>query len=306
MSINTLQKAVFATTAYFDLFDYALSVDELQLLLLGEHSYSRDHLVRYLTESPKFETLEELVYFPGRQQLVSLKKQKIAHADELWQKTYRFARILSWIPCIKAVFVCNTLAYNNPHIGSDIDLFIIAKKNRLFLARTLVTLVTQLSGQRRYRKKIAGRFCLSFFISETTMNLYKIALKPRDIYLAYWVKTLRPIIDRNCLDRFEAHNTDFIRRYFPGRLTLNRDSLTHISRGQKIIVWLMEFILQSFLFNPVEKTLQWWQLGRAEKKRIQLDDNSGIVLSKTMLKFHNIDRRSSVLARWNERLHRKV
>lgn len=57
-------------------------------------------------------------------------------------------------------------------------------------------------GQRKSSNNHAGKFCLSFFITEDAMNFAKIAIKD-DIYLSYWIQTLRPILNRkHTFDKF--------------------------------------------------------------------------------------------------------
>jgi hypothetical protein len=85
---------------------------------------------------------------------------------------------------------------NAAHKDSDIDLFIITKNNRIWTTRICFTLILTLLGQRKTTKKHAGKFCLSFFITENYLNLENIAIK-NDIYLKYWIESLVPIINKN-------------------------------------------------------------------------------------------------------------
>jgi len=97
---------------------------------------------------------------------------------------------------------------NACHEGSDIDLFIIAKENRLWTVRILTTLYFSILGQRKTNKKHAGKFCLSFFITEKKLNFQDFALKD-DIYLYFWIVFLKPLLDKeNIYERFlKAQNT---------------------------------------------------------------------------------------------------
>jgi len=108
---------------------------------------------------------------------------------KMWKKARRYVRFLQIVPFVRMVSVCNNLAFSKVREGSDIDIFIIAKNGRLFLVRSFVTFLLQILGVRRHGKKISKRFCLSFFIDESVMDLSKIALE-NDIYLAFWIKIL--------------------------------------------------------------------------------------------------------------------
>ncbi len=118
------------------------------------------------------------------------------------------------------VALCNSRAMGEANENSDIDLFIITKKNALWTGRFLVTLFSALLGVRRknthgltkgtpeYIKKTKNRFCLSFFITEEYLNLSDIRLKPRDPYLDRWMETLIPLVNKNNVyERFIKANS---------------------------------------------------------------------------------------------------
>ena len=97
---------------------------------------------------------------------------------------------------------------NACHKDSDIDLFVITKPNRLWTARIFLTLALSILGQRKTATQHAGKFCLSFFISEKNLSLENIALE-NDIYLSYWIQTLKPILNRRrVFERFLEENKE--------------------------------------------------------------------------------------------------
>lgn len=304
MIVKNIKQAVLSTAAFFDIFDFAPSLDELEYYLFGPIKHQRHHLASYIKESPLL-TLKNAVFFlQGRDVLEKRREQKKYISEKHWGKSTRLIRKLAYLPFLKAVCVCNNLAYNNADENSDIDLFIIAAKNRLFLVRTLVTLVTHLAGVRRHGQKISGRVCLSFFVSEDALNLSMVALRPLDIYLAFWLKTLKPVLDRGVMTKFEKNNRKFMKKYFPGIYTVNRCRQERVSERAQAYTSFGEWILGGFCGDMVEKMLKRWQLARAEKKRCRLDDNSGVILSETMLKFHNLDRRRRVNELWLNRMRK--
>ncbi|MBI4231920.1 hypothetical protein HY605_01695, partial [Candidatus Peregrinibacteria bacterium] len=120
---------------------------------------------------------------------------------KLWQRVNRYVKFLEWIPFLRMLAVCNNLAFDRVTAGSDIDLFIVAKKGRLFIVRTLVTGVLHVLGVRRHGDKVAGRFCLSFFVDDCALDLKKLAIE-RDIYLAFWIFSMKPVIDDGVSEKF--------------------------------------------------------------------------------------------------------
>jgi hypothetical protein len=82
------------------------------------------------------------------------------------------------------------------HEKSDIDLFVVTEKSRLWLVRICMTLYFSIARLRKTSSKHTGTFCLSFFIDTDALDFSKIAIED-DIYLFYWLLTLKPILDYN-------------------------------------------------------------------------------------------------------------
>jgi predicted nucleotidyltransferase len=99
------------------------------------------------------------------------------------------------------IALCNSRAMGKADKNSDIDLFVITKKENLWTARFIVTAITAILGVRRRNthglKKTKDKFCLSFFITEEAMNLGDIRLQPNDPYLDRWIYTLLPLVNKN-------------------------------------------------------------------------------------------------------------
>jgi len=226
------------------------------------------------------------------------KKQKLRHA--FFKKVRRTQAWLALCPFIKLIAVCNTLPLGDVREDSDIDLFVVTQKNRLFIARLGLTVLTSLLGVRRHGRKIRKRFCLSFYVTEEHLNLEGLALKPLDLYLAYWVKTLEPITgDFHTYETFLRENA-WIKALFatiqPKKRYFRKSSFL-----QQFVRGTMEKLLNHDLW---ERKAQNHQLRRIREKAAQLSDASGTVISETMLKFHDHDARSTVLQNWTHSLEK--
>lgn len=270
--LSSPQERILATLLFFNLQGRALTLTELQNWMLGG---PLNDLQGTLKKIPKVQSQNGFYWIEGQLDLPSfLEGQK--RAQDYWRKIHRCKWIFKLCPHLKQVYVCNSLALGSPKENSDIDLFIVTKSGRLFTARLWVTLWTQILGLRRHGEKIRKRFCLSFFVSEEAMNLKNITLEPEDIYLAFWLKTLVPIYgsSKSHQDFLEANN--WVEDYFGGKSKSDWSP----TKGKE---------------NWLEKKLRTWQLKRAQEKAKQLKEPSGTVINKTMLKFHNHDRRRKIM-----------
>lgn len=287
VAARDLSDAIFRTIAFFDVLDYCLTVDEVCDRLIGFRA-SRDEVLLGLAMCSEIEREDEFYFLKGRSELVKLRVESEPFHRAQWKKVERWRWIFSLTPFLKQVYVCNTLGMTQARPGSDIDLFIITKRNRLFLVRTWLLILTQLFGLRRHGKQVEGRFCLSFFVDEDHMDLSELLLRPYDIYFAYWLLLLKPV--RRFSPSLLGAN-EWMERYFSGT---NLNSEKYESTGSRSF-------FSSFL-DSIESILAGWQLRRARAKFEILGSPQGVVLEKYCLKFHDQDMRNIYRQRWEKRI----
>lgn len=186
-------------------------------------------------------------------------------------------RLLQRVPFVRMAAVCNNVAMGMHTEDSDIDLFFVIKKGRLFTSRFLITALLHILGVRRHGEKIKQRFCLSFFIDDENLNLERIAIED-DYYLMHWCQTMIPFIDRSVLNRFENEN-----KWVPN-LRVRRDYL--LSEKKPLFEWLFG--------DFIEGRLKRWQFKRALGKMNNLPRSHGVIVNDHILKFHDRDRREDL------------
>lgn len=296
--INT-KLSVLSTMSYFDLFDIALTEEEiLEYLLFGEPDYKKIDI--YLWESQLINEFNGFFFLKDNRQIHKDFFHKLERAKSYWKKVRRYQWLFSICPFVKLVAVCNSLTINDVRENSDIDLLVVTEKNKLFAARFFMTLLTGIFGVRRHGKKTRARFCLSFYISEEKTKISDLAIKPYDIYLAFWLKTLQPISgDYKVYEQIMEDNKQFLDFYFKSpsvhkKRYFRARTLIH----KKLKNWLEK------LFNApnfLEKTRER-QLERINKKYKKLEDNSGTIISDDILKFHDQDARDKIRSQWEEKV----
>lgn len=306
---------------YFDLFDYPLKKEEiLNFAKIQKEEWTNS----------KIEVKDNFYFLKGRSEIIETRRRREEHAKKLWKKTHFYIRFLKFVPFLKMVAVCNTLAFNHPEKDSDIDLFIVTGKNRLWTARVLTTFLLQILGVRRHGKKVSGRFCLSFWCTEETLDLEKIQIKPQDPYLAFWCLTLQPVLNNDLYKNFIQKNTEWIEKKY--RLALKSpyetegdtggvgiqksqqtpcltksqtapfDSAQVTAISSNLFASLFEKILNGYIGNSIENFLKNKLKPRAEKKAKIAGPQSSIIISDQILKFHNHDKRKEVYENWNAKL----
>lgn len=286
--ILILKMQLKAILRYFDLFDYPLTKEELlNFTQIKPEEWA----------NPEIQEKNGYYFLNGREKIIETRIKREEYAKQLWLKTYFYLRILKYLPFLKMVAVCNTLAFNHPEKESDIDLFIVTSKNRLWIARILTTFCLQLLGVRRHGNKISGRFCLSFWCTEDAINLEQIQIKPLDPYLAFWCLTLKPVLDNNLYEKFIEENSLWIKNQYSLNFKKEQKSAFYQTN---FIGKFLEFLLKEKFGNFLEAKIKKILKPRTEKKATKANQDSSLIISDTMLKFHNKDKRAEIVKKWQK------
>jgi len=217
-------------------------------------------------------------------------EQRLASAAVL-HKAQRWAGLIGRLPSVAGVLLCNSAALGTATAGSDIDVLIVTRAGRIWTARAWCTAVLHLLRLRRHGNKIAGRFCLSFFVDERALDFSQIAIGKYDPYLAAWTATLRPLHgERVAADIFQK-NQKLLQRHKLRAEWLSGDKQTDKKLRKPTTVG-----------NWLEDLLHRWLRPRSEHKRALLADARGTIISDQYLKFHDRDVRWEVAEKMRSRL----
>ena len=330
--MSNLERSILATLVYFDIFDYPLTLIEIWRYLYRQSTIDNQQSVisnQRLTSDKRqmmfsifdiqktLESSEKLkkavsykngfYFLKGREKLVRKRQEHYSIAQSKWKIAQKAAKYLQLVPFIKMIAVCNTLAYDNTTEKSDIDFFIVVKSDRIWTARFLAILIIYLLGLRPTSKRIKDKICLSFYTTDKLLNLERIALKPYDIYLAYWINQIIPLVNReNTYARFIQSNVVWTKKYFhlplgTAKYLLQRETP---DRGLfSLIRVTKEKILGTRIANILEKGLRKIQLIFMSKTKKNLAKKLGteVIISNEMLKFHESDRREKFRRRFEEK-----
>ena len=224
-----LQTSIIKTLAYFDVFNYPLTKEELFRYLYTEGTEKMDYTefldqLEQLQQLKHFQHRDGFYFLPGRSEIVDDRQNKVKIMEKKFKIAYKGIKKIARVPFVRAVFVCNTLSGPGLDDDSDIDVFVIVKHGRLWLARIFVTLKLSLFGLRRTKRRIKNKICLSFYLADDSLNLEKVAIENDssaealakvDIYLMYWLAQLIPFYDpENLLSSLQKANI-WVSKFLP-------------------------------------------------------------------------------------------
>jgi len=303
-----IKEAIIKTVAFFDLFDYPLTVDEIWKYLWLPDSSPMDPIkLKTILALPEIQTAissrNNFYFLAGRESIVEVRRVSLVYTRRKIRRARFAARILKYFVGVKMMAAVNSVVLGSVKKESDIDLFIVVARERMWLSRLMVTALIHVFGLRRHGKKITNRLCLSFYVTEDHLDIGDVMLE-RDPYFCYWLATLAPIYDDGCYENFIRMNSwlkKFLPNFFveaPARFPKAGDSI--FSRLTKYLDGLWYF---SFIGAWCEVRAKRMQLKKMAGNLNSLASfpDSRVVVSDTMLKFHEFDRREEFRNQWEEK-----
>jgi len=237
------------------------------------------------------------------------KKKETEVEKRFYKKTEKYLRFIKWIPGLRMIWIGNSISMNSATKNSDIDLFIVTDKNRMWLVRILITLIFQILQVRKTDKKHAWRFCLSFFCEIDWLDFSSFALK-KDPYLYFWILYFKPILDFwNTYDLFLEKNSSWAcfeefkdilennKKYIKYKKQKNKNKLNVTNKiVDKLKIEKQEVkepYYKKFL-NKINKIFKEIFLAKTLKNYKKLWKPYWIIINDKILKFHNWDIRKKV------------
>ncbi len=297
--MTQLANSIYKTLAFFDAQDLALTLLELSNYLVapspGEEREGQQAGVRlYDMEKVILNELAHKIghkdgfyFLRGREELLKQRRYHYQTSLVRFRKAKKYLWFLRFIPYLRAVALSGSQALLNSNELSDIDLFVITKKNRIWLSRLLLSFYFQLLGQRRYGKHVANRFCLNHYLSEGLE-----ISQDQNLYTAVEYASLIPVLGAEELQGFWARNPWLGKFLAEPTLELRpRFFNFQFGRLQRPLEIILDFTL-ALLLN--------WLSGIYQKRRIKMQEH--ILVSDDELSFHPGSRGQKVLVKFYEKI----
>lgn len=284
--MTPLQSAIIATLAFFRLFARPLRMDEVQRWLYGMQA-DKSEIEIALRAMPEVREEKGFWYLQAAEYPDRVLQQQ--ENSVLRSRIFQYLPALRHIPGIRMCAVGNTVAFDAATPDSDIDLFIVARPGMLWFVRLVATMLLHVRGVRRHGNKVAGRFCLSFFVDMSAMDLSAVAIED-DVYLRYWIATLLPVFGQETWEALQEANHTFVLEKIPAAFPLAPTGPVPVHAGSE------NFLLGAG--NFLLRGIRWLQMSKMRHLPVKLGPGAYVVVNDHMLKFHNNDRRTYFRDQW--------
>ncbi len=287
--------------AFFDLFDLPLNSFDIWQSLRVKVSYEEVLDVLEKDVTGILDKQGPFYFLKGREKMLTKARRQFHLSQRKKKIAKKASNILKFVNGVKMVAVCNNFYYQEE---SDIDVFIVIRKNRIWTARSISTLLLHIFGLRRHGKKIKDRICLSFYITEDRRYIRDIALPDNDPYLDFWIKNLNQLYDKGLYSYFLKDN-DWLKKRFPNMIKISPvDSWTVKDNFFSNMVKRVNGLwFDNFLGDMVEKAFKKIQIYKmsGNKSSLSSQPDSRVLISDDILKFHENDRRREFKKRLNDK-----
>lgn len=203
-----MEKAILQTLIYADIFEFPLKAWEIHKWLIKKKASlpEVEKGLRRLLKRGAILEKDGMYVLRGKGRLFKKRLDKIGPSQRYLHDAEMICKIMKIVPWIKLIGISGNLAMENAEEKDDIDLFVITKKNRLWLSRFFSLVILALLERRRTkgdtRTSAAGKFCLNLLLEEDQLEQER-----KDLYIAHEVLQMRVLWDRsNTYEQFLLSN----------------------------------------------------------------------------------------------------
>jgi hypothetical protein len=250
---DPLAVAILKTLSYADLFDYALTREEVFRFLIGMRA-SRSEIDRALDDHSRLNgnvvRVDGFVILPARQDLVAGRVHWRTVARDQSSHAASYARLIAHLPFVRMVALTGGLAMENAR-DDDIDYMIVTAPRRLWLVRGLTVVLVRLARLRGHR------LCPNFLVTENSLTI-----PDENLYTAHEIVQMIPLYGLAAYNQFRKLNR-WTENYLP-----NSDEPFHLKPERPLshVGFLLKRVFERSLGGAVGDRLERWEMKRKIRK----------------------------------------
>ncbi len=307
--MTEIEKAILATLAYYDIFDYPLTGFEIWRYLICRKNFDGEKI----QAGDLFETLKEseflrekishkfgFYFLCGRGEIVEKRLWRKKLADQKWKKLKRIFKIVALVPFVRGIFVSGSLAMENSKDDSDVDIIVVAQNGRIWTVRTFMTLLTSMLGVRRHGEKTKDRICLNHYITDKSLKIPFESLYNAESYV-HLVNVYDE--DGKIFQEFQIEN-NWLKKYILNYKISELKNVRTIKRSRIFlpISKAAEFMLSGFAGKYLENIFCTIESRRIQKDPLYKKAGGRITIDNSQLEFHPDSHENFIIPEFNQRM----
>ncbi len=241
VTISTLGKSIIRTLAYYDIFDYPLTAEEI-------HQNLQTINVTLKDVSDEIEILSEnnLIYKKNNFYLLIKNDNYISRriagnklADKKINSAYKMTKFIAKFPYVRGVMLSGSISKGYMEKDSDVDYFIITNPNRLWVTRLLLMLFKKI-----FLLNSRKIFCINYFVDTETLEI-----EEKNIFTATELATLIPTYGTDLYEELYSKNI-WIKDFYPN--FPKRETSKIAEQNKSIVKTFFEKLLNNSLGDKLD------------------------------------------------------
>ncbi len=249
---DLIANAILDTLSYADLFDYALTADEVHRYLIGVRA-SREEIDRVLDDHSRLNgnvcRVNGFLTLPERESSVSSRLLWSVQARRLWRRARFYSSIIAYLPFVRMVAISGGLAMDNAR-DFDMDLLIVTAPGRLWLVRGLVVALVRVARLR------GDKLCPNFLLTENAL-----LIPSRDLYNAHEIAQMAPLYGFEIYRKMRTLNA-WAKEFLPNAFEANEIESKPLNRAG---AWVKEMFERMLNGKPGDR-IEAWEMSRKIRK----------------------------------------
>ncbi len=242
ITLSQTELAVIKLLAYYHVFHHPLTVGEIteRIQIKGVDRGEIEKNLKDLVSTGAICEYNAYYFLEDPQSIVKRRQDGETRAKQLMKTAHRMSKVIYAFPFVRAVLISGSLSKGSVPEDADIDYFIITKKNRLWIARTLLVLFKRifLLGSKKY-------FCVNYFVDEDHLEI-----PDKNIFTATEVTTLIPLRGKEFCQNFTQTNS-WYKDFYP-----NISLHTSAQETKKFLKGFSRYILEPLFFQALAERLE--------------------------------------------------
>ena len=286
------QKLIIKTLLYSDIFDFPLLENEVWNYLISEGKVDKEPFDKELKKinSVVFRK-NNYLFTTDRESIVKKRLKRIKESKIKLEYARKIIRKLFSVSTVMFIGISGNLSMLNSEKKDDIDIFVIVKKNKIWITRFFLIAMLKFMGvyRKRGEKVVSNKFCLNMLVDETSL---KLSSNFQNLYTAHEVSQLMPIRERGGIYKKFIESNSWTTDFLPNikeeidkrEVGHHTDRLFEKLFSVVLLIPFLEFFARAFQLHFINKNI------------------TSETVSNNFLAFHPRDYKSEVLLQYNKSL----
>lgn len=241
MEITPLRRSIIHTLAYYDIFSYPLTAEEVYYNLNTNHTSVSDvkNELDLLTRQKIIFNKNGYFLLKDDEYYINRRKSGNALAKKRLKAARLITKLISRFPFVRGVMLSGSISKGFMEKDSDIDFFLVTHPNRLWLTRLILMLFKKifLLNSRKY-------FCINYYIDVDNLEI-----KEKNIFTAIELSSLIPTFGSAVYNGLYKSN-GWIKNFYPNFPKRELDQV--IDRKNGFIKSFIEKLLSKKLGDKID------------------------------------------------------